>query len=1394
MGSTKLTYPFIYYLLFFTEIANCESDIAFFAARHDPATRQWLLKDFDKWFSDPGDSRAYVLLGDPGVGKSVMAGVLAQRSREAGHLGAAYFFRHNDGTRNDPRYLLGTIAYQLCKCNNRYSSIVGGEGDIRNLLGNSNLGIQELFTRLLQEPLKRCTPYQRRILVVIDALDETQYKSRDDFLDLITNRFLVLPKWLVFFITSRPEETVQFKLNKYNPCIKICAGSSAHFNVYQQHERDIKLFLEKRVDFTHLSYSAEDVTKACNGLFLYAFYISRILKDPVHSGKINQLSDLFPGDIDSFFLRNFKRVFNKVGADLYWKLFGCAIVAPSPLPVSFIPFILKRETSDLDEQEVIDAVSQFVVLRTSDETFTFLHNLIPAWLTDKKKASRRFFVDRIKVGKYFRDIIVEFLSAVVANQRWDKLPSIEADLSDYFLRVGVRFLSEYRENDPRKTVFSCLTSYQYIWKRVQNNGIEIYSLIVDLKLSAGCQALSDGEKEILQKICLALESNVHVLQGSPHLLHSCLRNSPKAVQENVVTPPDVAASTWMEWEGLPYPACEIPCDMICSALSPDKKLLAAGKGQSISLFDAYSLVKVFGPVEVIEKDDEINHLEFSPDGKFVFFGRLDKWFSVEKRCVADFPQFSVNCMRYTWASFIGGGRCLVLERDRLQERKHSYSCFPIIFLWWATEELHGMERIESNERSIWRYVGVNLESKVPVLNFLQFLVRKEIIDVTLFNDVRQIIPQPFSASLCQECRAYHFEKDHRETPLSIVRKRVIDLYSEIFDYQVWDVQSGRPVLEQAFSSDVELSPCTFLCHVATALRSNKALLYLIEKEGLSFFSFAFINFLSLTLFPPNFHESSLRDSFVVEKLPIEFHNRLATKSRLSLDGKWIAVKHSYHALRSDNNAVSLFRKKNLDYFDFGKPVHIIMDAEQIAFTDDSSVFLYVSKHRSLHAVSLQTGTILSSVSGCIPLYCTSEEHAGYFFHARGEEKIIFARDFPRSFLSFFSMPPHHKPVTVAFTSADTISTLFSECTVASWKTSGGEGSFTFCGLSGEGASSTGSIHTNKAVFSPDGKLIATHRGTEILLLDYPTVLYSSFVGDCDHTTSYLAFSPDSSLFLYCIQSSNNNPHFYVWDVQKEVISTTFLSPSGPQPVHCCCFSADSTKLILCCAFQISIFEYHERPCRLLANVEPSGPFNEFDKFSHCTVSSDNELLACCTVGRILLFPLNAAAREQTTLQLPRAHLGRIEFCQFLKGARYLISNGVDGTVFLWDLCEWKAIAYARVAQGRESIASLAVSPKEDEVVCFTSFGRLMRIKLCGLLHEMPTKFPTSDWMNREKIAAANRQQVGEQRQSSSAFESLASPVDDVEATDWTALVEDMNFMADENLESDDDIYDSDSDK
>ena len=1393
-------------MLLFTEIANCEADITFFAQRYHEDTRQWLLKDFDKWFNDPGDSRAYVLLGDPGVGKSVVAGVLTQRSKKAGSLGAAYFCRHNDGTRNDPRCLLGTIACQLCKSNSQYNSIVGGEGGVRKLLSNSNLGVQELFTKLLQEPLSTCTPCQQRKLVIIDALDETHYESREDFLDLIMHRFPLLPKWLLFFITSRPEETVQFRLNKYNPCIKICAGNSEDRNFYQQHERDIKLFLEKNVDFSHLPYSLEDITKRCNGLFLYAFYIARVLEDPLHSGKIDQISDLFPGDIDNFFLQNFTRVVNKIGANLYKKLFGCAIVAPSPLPVSLIPFILKRENSDVDEQEVIDAVSQFVVLRTSDQTFTFLHNLIPTWLTDKKKASRKLFIDRIEAGKYFRDIIAEFLSVAVVYQQWEKPQSVEADLFEYCFRVGVRFLCANDNTDLLKIVFSCLTSYQFIWKRIQNNGIEIYFVIVDLKLAARCQGLSNAEKEILQEIGLALESNVHVLQECPHLLHSCLRNVSKAVRENFLLP-DGVSSTWMEWKGIPYPACEIPHDMSCFALSPDKTLLAGGKGQCISIFDACSFEKGFGPVEVLEAGDEINHLEFSPDGRYVFFGRLDKWFSVEKRYVEEFTQFSENCRCYKWGLFTNGGRFIAVQGDIPGRGKHQISCLVNIFCRWAVQELHlirssevsfscDTETLHGRRNSNFRCRLYALRNLLCVLKSKQDIEWCSVLARHLENIMR--VSRNYilgDGELCQDC--FTFNLSDRKSTLKIVRQRVIDLYSEIFEYQVWDAQSGRPVLQQAFSLGVELTSFTYLCHMITALEGYEKMFSGIDK-AMSLCNIALLNVVYY-LVPtyegrqvPEFKNSFWRAPFFITNSPVEFQNHLAENvSRLSHDGKWIAVSRSdpFHA--TGYKKVSLFVKRNLEHFDYLKPVYVINGVwRHFAFTNDSDVLLYVTTQKSLCALSLETGTILSSASGYIPLVCTPEKHVGYFFHSKEEEAVISARSFPSSFLRLFSIPTHNTPLGVAFTSADTILTLCSDATIASWKPSNVDVSFALLTEKNLGSSFCKDAHA-EALLSPDGKLITTCQKTNIFLFDRNSLIYSTSVGEDNFIISCLTFSADSAFFLYCTHSSNNIPRFYVWDVQSRAVSATFDSPLGLLPVHCCCFSADNTKFILCCAFNIAIWEYDERPCRLLANVEPFGPFNEFDRFTHCTVSSDNELLACCIVDRILLYPLNAL-KDQSVLQLPRAHLGRIESCQFLKGSRYLISYGVDGTVFLWDVNGWKAIAYARVAQGRESIVGMAVAPEEDKVVCFTSFGRLSMIKLRELVHEVPSKFPTTDAMKRQRMDVTNRRQLGEEI--SLTFGSAAFPTDEVEAMDWTKLVEEMNIMADENLESEDDFCEAESDK
>ena len=1398
----------------FIEISNCESDIAFLAARHDAATRQWLLKDFDKWFSDPGDSRAYVLLGDPGVGKSVMAGVLAQRSRKAGHLGAAYFCRHNDSTRNDPRYLLGTIASQLCECSSEYNSIMGGEGGIRKLLGNSNLGVQELFTKLLQEPLYMNHSTQRK-LVVVDALDETQYESREDFLDLIMNRFPLLPNWLVFFITSRPENTVQLSLKKYNPCVRICAGNVEHHSFYQQHEQDIKLFLRNNVDFSRLPFAVDDVANKCNGSFLYAFYIAKDLNAPMQSGKsfdhLNDLDDLFPGDFDSFLRKNFKRVFDKVGSSLFKKLFGCAIAAPAPLPVSFVSYVLQREKSNIPKQHVLDALSLVMVL---SQTFAFVHNLIPAWLTDEDEA-RELFIDRNIEANYLKDVIHEILFGFIREESQD-VALIKPDLLDYVLCIGIRFLNEFPGKDSSETVFSCLTSFKYIQNRIQSR--RVFSLIEDYKLAVDCPFHGEDKMEILLAVCSALERNVYFLSGCPFLLHSCLQNALKVVQDNVVIP-DGVSTTWLQWNRRSFPSNCLHRDSNLFAVSPDGKLLGHinRHGKNIVFFDSCSL-EVIHDIMLERFSDLVlksNCLEFSPDGKFLFFGRLDLWVSLEKGNLEEFPQFLGKKKMYEWGSFTVDQQWIVVKRNDFSPALSDDSCCCLcllnyLCLWAAKEIAQGQERdkmccfpdrlrLDVEEPRALQDVS----SRVPAMPILLNILRGThhpswyVLLKSLFSGIgreRQV-----------KCRYCPSRKKSETLTLTVVRDFIISHYSMIFKYQVWDLKTGKSALEQAFSSVVQMSPFTYFCHLETALDAcwglfsgvdNAPSLCKIALLTTVFYSCTYSFVLSFWNRPTGsspfleaFHDATLLE---LQNLPgLEGRLRFfSTLPCVSPDRKWVAIRRSDLGWKT----VLLYRGQHQHQHNRGRgyPVHVIQRVLKFAFTNDSELLLYLTVQKSLHTLSLATGTILTSVSGVSPLSSPPEKQSGYRFQDDNEvDNILAFKDFPLAFLSSILPFVRTDPMQVAFASADAILVLYANSTLALMEN---DGTTTASETYLQRRPSDDKQQVKKAQFSPDGKVIVTHQGTSILLYrtmpgsdkastDHGKCPNSVFETKDDFNVMCFTFSADSTLLLFCILR-NIGSSFFVWNVQGKVLSASFDSPGLMSEDCCCCFSLDNKELIICSELYIEFWDHASHPCRLLRKVETGVPYTEVDKFTHCTVSPENDLLAYCITDRILLCPLNAST-DQSIWQLPRAHLGKVEFCQFLRGNRYLISYGVDGALFLWDLSEWKAVGFANIAQGRENIVSMAVSTEGDKVVCVTSFGRLNIIKPCGLKDAMLSKLPLPKWMGSEKMTEAFR---GKVRRPTAAIENLRFPdnTEDVDAAEMR--IAEMEFMlcSDDNEYSDED--------
>ena len=1321
----------------------------------------------------------------------MIAGTLAQRMKIAGHLGAAFFCRYYDGTRNDPRNLLGTIACQLCNCNRHYSKIMGGEDGVRMMIANSNLGVQELCTKLLEEPLSKCSPFQRK-LVIIDALDETEYKSRKDFIFLIKERFPRLPEWLVFFITSRPEDMLQSRLAKYNPCVRICAGNGEQRTLYyQRHEQDIQRFLEKSVDFSRLPCSVQDVTRRCNGLFLYAFYIAQELNVSLNSGKIDQFCDLFPGDVEDFFETNLKRVYDKVGADLYSKLLGCIMNAPSPLPVSFVSFVLHRENSSLNEQKVIDAVSQFVVMQ---KRVSFLHSLIPGWLTNKKKA-QELYVDEKEAGGYLTEIVKEILSAFVGETRLPLEP-VERDLQSFSLHFAVHMLCQHAEKDSLELIFRCLTSYRFLEERISSGRFGIYHLLRDFQRAASCLAVEQREKQnILQQISLAIESDVHVLVESPHLLPSCIRNASDVVQENVLIPQ--GSSPWFDWNVYGCPVEDLPsCN--CFATASDKQTVAGANGRLLFLFSTSVPHVVSGPFEISEDTiAEINHLEFSADDKFIFFGRLDKWFSVERETVEDFSQFSGNHSRYQWSVLTPNGCYIVGElNDYRSVGSCNNCCLTELVAVWARKEIE-QSRYEERTCSFGRLSKL-IANTVAMGRHTRYLMECLNVDQESYQTNVMFIPNDTSCYCCGRLR--ELSESNQEVSLATVRQLIIELYSRLFQYQIWNVQSGQPLLHDVFNQDAQLNSFAYFCHVAYAfgLWGKLAQCSGVDK-ALSVCNIAVVTAVDRLL---NLSVASLIDEacssgpipdkirewldtqfslvWIEDPFPFsKFNEALFCASLksdslehfprgfLDLSGKQVSLclspEKEWMVKYNPSGAIQLLRtsiqeEKSRNYSSRKKEFHMTKIA-CFTFTNDDSLFVFSDGiSGALHALSLLTADVYTSASGCNLVYFKKEKQVGYLFLCSAQERAVFLKNLfsPFKFLrrnvkngaisltnlcssfKLFQWLPEQKDnlarcIAARFRSTRAVTCISSDSIVASWKfelenDEPDVTAFQFTSdfrLSGFPPAQLRHV-TTKYVLSPDGKVVALLQQTKVTLhrAESKGFCCTVFEAEFGIMDACLNFSADSNLLFVCIQDGLKGPHFYVWDIRQKAMSDSFKSPGLLLTVDCFCISSDMSYLILCGGYnEIEVWEFKKDSFSLLERVGVEKFYNSV-KFSLCIVSQNNELLVCCIANLIYVYKLTVA-NIYSSRQILRGHLGKIEFCRFLKGNLFLISYGVDGIVFLWNIAESKAIGFARIAQGKEKIVSMAVSPEEDRAVCFLSSGRVCEITLCKLECALSSKLLTA---------------------------------------------------------------------
>jgi len=266
----------------------------------------------------------------------------------------------------------------------------------------------------------------------------------------------------------------------------------------------------------------------------------------------------------------------------------------------------------------------------------------------------------------------------------------------------------------------------------------------------------------------------------------------------------------------------------------------------------------------------------------------------------------------------------------------------------------------------------------------------------------------------------------------------------------------------------------------------------------------------------------------------------------------------------------------------GNPKTFVGNFRHVTFTNDG-LYCVFSGDSSLKALSLQTGTVFTSVSGCNPIYLARESEFGYLFRSDTKERAIPLTSlfYPFKFLAESNV---RKSIGAIFCSSNTVLSVSSDSKITSWETTASKEGITFiCEylltesgvqsppvknslLSSVSRRSDGTAQLVKPVLqsfpvkncllSSDGSLIAIHQNTKVRLYSFKhntgenKFFRTVYESKCEFTIPCFEFSADSSLLLFCIQDSRRSPPLYVWDVQQEVMAASFKSP-GLLTIECC---------------------------------------------------------------------------------------------------------------------------------------------------------------------------------------------------------------------------------------------------
>ncbi|KAJ3339231.1 hypothetical protein HDU83_007722 [Entophlyctis luteolus] len=330
---------------------------------HKHGTREWLLNDVLSWVSDTNSSRVMWLQGGPGVGKSVIAGLVADRLQSKLLLGLAFFCKHDDDERRDAQKLLFTLIYGLARWNPFIAQYLFDL--IKKEESVLTLPIGDQFQKLVIDPLLSVESPKTTVVLVIDALDGSlnsplfdsslhfHFKEcglinqRDEILEIIAGHCANLPPFVKLFVTSRSEEDIVAAFANLHPYSELRPTEENNIADIRLFARELVRKIEFEANEREENYNeaykdsiVEKIVMKSGGVFIFMDVVKQHI---LHASTIAELSDAIeklPSGLDAAYMRTIEWPYQD--EPILKDVMDIIIAAREPLSIAAIAALMNR--------------------------------------------------------------------------------------------------------------------------------------------------------------------------------------------------------------------------------------------------------------------------------------------------------------------------------------------------------------------------------------------------------------------------------------------------------------------------------------------------------------------------------------------------------------------------------------------------------------------------------------------------------------------------------------------------------------------------------------------------------------------------------------------------------------------------------------------------------------------------------------------------------------------------------------------------------------------------------------------------------------------------------------------------------------------------------------------